>query len=133
MTKAIWILAVLAAGAAASAIACSSSDDDDTVYGPPDSGAAPDADFCVSDFDCPPDDAGNSYACGFPIADTCEARGVCVAAGSSAQQCGPANYCGCEGDFVTTCPLVDQSYVRNGPTNGKKPTTLADGGVTCGL
>jgi hypothetical protein len=132
MTRTILILAALAAGAAASAFACGSSDDDDnTVYGPPDSGAAPDADYCVSDFDCPPDDAGNQLACGFPIADTCEARGVCVIATPTAQQCGPGNYCGCDGELVTTCPLADTSYVRGGPTTGNKPTTLADGGVGC--
>jgi hypothetical protein len=130
--RSIFFFAGVAACAAVFALACGSSDDDDnTVYGPPDSGAEPDADFCVSDFDCPPDDAGNQQACGFPIADTCEARGVCVLANPTAQQCGPGNYCGCDGELVTTCPLADTSYVRGGPTNGNKPTTLADGGLGC--
>lgn len=111
--------------------ACGSSDDtDNTQYGPPDAGQ-PDADYCVSDFDCPPDDAGNQLACGFPIADGCEARGVCVAVSPTAQSCGPGNYCGCNGGLVTTCPLTDTSYVRVGPTNGNKPTSLSDGGAGC--
>jgi hypothetical protein len=129
--RSVFFFGGLASCAALFAFACSSSGVDNTEYGPPDSGEHPDANFCVSDFDCPPDDAGNQLACGFPIASTCEARGVCVGVSPTAQQCGPADYCGCNGDLVTTCPLTDTSYVRGGPTNGNKPTALADGGVSC--
>jgi hypothetical protein len=129
----VFFFAAAISGAAFFAAACGSSDDDDnTVYGPPDAGQ-PDADYCVSDLDCPPDDAGNQLACGFPIADTCEARGVCVITITTEMKCGPGNYCGCDGELVTTCPLADTTYVRGGPTNGKAPTTSADGGAQCSL
>lgn len=120
--------------AAAFAIACGPSDDDNTVYGPPDAGK-PDADYCVSDIDCPPDNSHDeSFACGFPIADACEARGICIAVSAGSAKCpSTPNYCGCDGNLVTTCPLGVGGYVRGGPTNGKTPTTSADGGVQCGL
>lgn len=132
-TRSLFFLGGLVSCAAMLAFACSPADENDnTIYGPPDSGAAPDADYCVSDFDCPPDGNGHEFACGFPIAQGCEARGVCVQVSGGSMQCTSPNYCGCNGEYVTTCPLVDTSYVRNGPTNGGRPTLLADGGTTCG-
>jgi hypothetical protein len=111
--------------------ACGSSDDN-TTYGPPDAGK-PDADYCVSDVDCPPDNGGDQFACGFPIADACEARGVCVAVNPTAARCPTPNLCGCDGNLVGTCPISVPGYVRGGPTNGKSPTIGADGGAQCGL
>ena len=128
-----WFAGAALACAGALAVACGPSDDDDnTVYGPPDAGNTPDADYCLSDIDCPPDDAGNQFACGFPIADTCEARGVCVAVAANAN-CPAPSLCGCDGNLVGTCPITDTGYMRGGPTNGKSPTALADGGVGCAL
>jgi hypothetical protein len=129
----VFVIGGLVACAALFVFACGSSDDsDNTVYGLPDSGASPDADYCVSDFDCPPDGNGHEFACGFPIAQGCEARGVCVIVTGGATQCTSPNYCGCDGEYVTTCPLTNTSYVRGGPTNGGRPKLLADGGTSCG-
>ncbi|MEO7112038.1 MAG: hypothetical protein ABI183_16465 [Polyangiaceae bacterium] len=129
--RSVFFFGGIAVSAALFAFACSSNGIDNTEYGPPDSGQHPDANYCVVDQDCPPDNAGNDYACGFPIASACEARGVCVGVNSRNGACIMPNYCGCDGELVTTCPLADTSYVRGGPTNGNKPTTLADGGLSC--
>jgi len=112
------------------AIACSASSDN-TVYGPPDAGQ-PDANYCITDQDCPSVDGGDQ-ACGYPIADTCQARGLCVEFFPTAQKCATTNkYCGCNGDIVSSCAIAD-GYVGGGPTNGQHPTALADGGVGCNL
>jgi hypothetical protein len=130
--KIVFFLGAAIATAAACAVACGSSDDDNTVYGPPDSGNAPDADYCVSDIDCPPDNSGNDFACGFPVADTCEARGICVPV--STTSCPAPTLCGCDGELVNTCPISVAGYVRGGPTNGKTPGANPDGGTPlCGL
>ena len=129
MLRLVFVLAGVAS-CGALFVACGSSGDDNTVYGPPDAGK-PDADYCVVDNDCPPN-SGASQACGFPIADTCEARGICVAVGATAQSCPAPNFCGCNGDLVTSC-AVPSGYVRGGPTDGKTPT-IGDGGtLQCGL
>jgi hypothetical protein len=125
----VFFIAGAISCAAAFAIACGSSDDDNTVYGPPDAGNQSDADFCVSDIDCPPDNSNNQFACGFPIADACEARGVCVPVDPNHAKCPTPNMCGCDGTLVGTCPISASGYVRGGPTNGKTPTTSADGGA----
>lgn len=124
------ILFIAGAGAAAAAAAlvaaCSSSSVDNTVYGPPDAGK-PDAVYCVVDNDCPP--VGDQHrACGFPIADGCTARGVCVdfTSGPCSQS---APLCGCNGELVTTCG-VQSGYVKGGPTNGATPTDV-DGSAKC--
>ena len=105
---------------------CSSSSGIDTTeYGPPDAGK-PDAVYCVADPDCRVD--GGTQSCGFPIAQACEARGVCV--DSTSSTCSQnAPMCGCNGDTVTTCG-APSGYVIGGPTNGKTPTDF-DGSARC--
>ena len=97
--------------------ACSSSSGIDTTeYKPPDAGQ-PDASYCLLDNDCPT----ASQACGFPVADKCGARGVCVPVTAGASCSIATKVCGCEKDLVDTCGMPS-GYVRGGPANGASPT-----------
>ncbi|MGH7281407.1 MAG: hypothetical protein ACRELY_07795 [Polyangiaceae bacterium] len=127
MKHSFWIFAVGSVALASFVVvACSSSSGVDTTeYGPPDAGK-PDAVYCVADPDCQVD--GGTQKCGFPISDSCEARGVCVpVTGGPCAQSAPM--CGCNGDTVTTCGAPD-GYVTEGPTNGQTPTSV-DGSLHC--
>jgi hypothetical protein len=126
--RALFFAVIVASCGGGFVFACSASSDN-TVYGPPDAGK-PDANYCVVDMDCPPT-ANGDQACGFPIADACQARGVCVDVKPGAGKCTAPNYCGCNGDLVNTCPIAAAGYVRGGPTNGQAPTAFPDGGTGC--
>ena len=112
------IFAIASPFAAALVVAaCSSSSGIDTTeYGPPDAGQ-PDAAYCILDTDCPT----SSQACGFPTADKCSARGVCVPVTAGASCTTTSTVCGCEKDLVDTCGMPS-GYVRGGPANGASPT-----------
>lgn len=109
-------------------VACSNSGIDTTVYGPPDAGK-PAADYCIRDLDCQID--GGAQICGFPIADGCAARGICVDFVKGADKCDPSTrtYCGCNQGTVNACG-VQSGYVQGGPTNGNA-ATLLDGSPSC--
>ncbi len=76
------------------------------IVQPPDAGAA----ACVKDGDCP---AGLS--CGYPVADGCAAKGVCVQSNCQKGAClTPAGMCGCDGQ--TILPVQSQQPSPNSIT-----------------
>lgn len=125
----VFVFVLAAAALSASVlVACSNTGADTTVYGPPDAGR-PAAVYCIRDLDCQID--GGPQICGFPIAEGCAARGVCIDFAPGAQKCDPRTktYCGCSQGSVNACG-VQSGYVQGGPTNGKV-ATLVDGAPSC--
>jgi len=73
---------------------------------PPDAGAA----ACNKDTDCLP-----GLSCGYPVADGCAAKGVCVQGNCQKGAClTPAGMCGCDGQ--TILPVQSQELSPNSTT-----------------
>jgi hypothetical protein len=80
---------------------------------------------CLTDRDCP-----EQLRCGYPLADHCAAKGVCITSNCPGSECIlPSGFCGCDGQSIEVVRMTSsQIEYTSAPERGIGPCTVPDAG-----